>query len=228
MTTPTPCEPIWELDPPTLRCSSCEGFATAYAADWVAHVTERAEANFKRDFSAHGIAAFSAARSEDGKGYVASADCSCGDRHVADTPDPALSEATALADWAAHIWAVGMLGDAPALRPTRSCATCANVDTTLRNDDLIMECHLAPPCTMPPAPALPEITATVDDEPTELVVTVRGGTLLADLEAVLADKGQHLAFEPPRYVARGTVGGMVAAGLAGPARATAGGVRDTS
>ena len=65
-------------------------------------------------------------------------------------------------------------------------------------------------------------------EPSELVVTVRGGTLLADLEAVLADKGQHLAFEPPRYVARGTVGGMVAAGLAGPARATAGGVRDTS
>lgn len=63
-------------------------------------------------------------------------------------------------------------------------------------------------------------------EPSELVVTVRGGTLLADLEAALAEKGQHLAFEPPRYVARGTVGGMVAAGLAGPARATAGGVRD--
>jgi glycolate oxidase FAD binding subunit len=63
-------------------------------------------------------------------------------------------------------------------------------------------------------------------EPSELVVTVRGGTPLADLEAVLADKGQCLAFEPPRYVARGTVGGMVAAGLAGPARATAGGVRD--
>lgn len=63
-------------------------------------------------------------------------------------------------------------------------------------------------------------------EPSELVVTVRGGTLLEDLEAALAEQGQHLAFEPPRYVARGTVGGMVAAGLAGPARATAGGVRD--
>jgi glycolate oxidase FAD binding subunit len=63
-------------------------------------------------------------------------------------------------------------------------------------------------------------------EPSELVVTVRGGTLLEELEATLAEKGQHLAFEPPRYVARGTVGGMVAAGLAGPARASAGGVRD--
>jgi glycolate oxidase FAD binding subunit len=63
-------------------------------------------------------------------------------------------------------------------------------------------------------------------EPSELVVTVRGGTLLDELEAALAEKGQGLAFEPPRYVARGTVGGMVAAGLAGPSRASAGGVRD--
>jgi glycolate oxidase FAD binding subunit len=63
-------------------------------------------------------------------------------------------------------------------------------------------------------------------EPSELVVTVRGGTLLDELEATLAEQGQHLAFEPPRYVARGTVGGMVAAGLAGPARAAAGAVRD--
>jgi len=63
-------------------------------------------------------------------------------------------------------------------------------------------------------------------EPSELVVTVRAGTLLEELEATLAERGQHLAFEPPRYVARGTVGGMVAAGLAGPARASAGGVRD--
>ena len=63
-------------------------------------------------------------------------------------------------------------------------------------------------------------------EPSELVVTVRAGTPLADLEAALAAHGQCLPFEPPRFAAGGTVGGMVAAGLAGPARATAGGVRD--
>ncbi len=63
-------------------------------------------------------------------------------------------------------------------------------------------------------------------EPTELVVTVRAGTPLAELEAVLADKGQCLAFEPPRFAPGGTVGGMVAAGLSGPSRAAAGAVRD--
>jgi FAD/FMN-containing dehydrogenase len=63
-------------------------------------------------------------------------------------------------------------------------------------------------------------------EPTELVVTVRAGTLLEDLEAALAEHGQCLPFEPPRFDRGGTVGGMVAAGLSGPARANAGAVRD--
>lgn len=62
-------------------------------------------------------------------------------------------------------------------------------------------------------------------EPTELVVTVRAGTPLAELEATLAERGQMLAFEPPHFGAA-TVGGMVAAGLSGPRRASAGAVRD--
>lgn len=63
-------------------------------------------------------------------------------------------------------------------------------------------------------------------EPSELVVTVRAGTLLAELEAALAEQGQCLPFEPPRFADGGTVGGMVCAGLAGPARMAVGGVRD--
>jgi glycolate oxidase FAD binding subunit len=63
-------------------------------------------------------------------------------------------------------------------------------------------------------------------EPTELVVTVRCGTPLAELEAVLAARRQCLAFEPPHFGPGATVGGMVAAGLSGPRRATAGAVRD--
>ncbi|APW41293.1 glycolate oxidase subunit GlcE [Rhodoferax saidenbachensis] len=88
-------------------------------------------------------------------------------------------------------------------------------------------------------------------EPSELVVTVAAGTPLAELEAVLAEKGQCLPFEPPHFtwsqpnratpaeplgerftnsgIATGsaaTIGGMVASGLAGPARASVGGVRD--
>ena len=63
-------------------------------------------------------------------------------------------------------------------------------------------------------------------EPTELVVTALAGTPLAELESVLAERGQCLPFEPPRFGSEGTVGGMIAAGLAGPARASVGPLRD--
>jgi glycolate dehydrogenase FAD-binding subunit len=70
----------------------------------------------------------------------------------------------------------------------------------------------------------------VNYEPTELVVTARCGTPLAELEATLAREGQMLAFEPPRFgdvgTATATLGGCVAAGLSGPRRASAGAVRD--
>ena len=66
----------------------------------------------------------------------------------------------------------------------------------------------------------------VSYEPSELVVTARAGTPLSELEAVLAESGQCLAFEPPHFGPGATVGGMVAAGLSGPARASVGAVRD--
>jgi glycolate oxidase FAD binding subunit len=66
----------------------------------------------------------------------------------------------------------------------------------------------------------------VSYDPTELVVTARAGTRLADLEATLDEAGQMLACEPPTFAGRATVGGMVAAGLSGPRRPWAGSVRD--
>lgn len=63
-------------------------------------------------------------------------------------------------------------------------------------------------------------------EPSELVVTALAGTPLAKLEAALAQEGQALAFEPPHFGPGATVGGAVASGLAGPARASVGGARD--
>lgn len=94
----------------------------------------------------------------------------------------------------------------------------------------------------------------VDYEPTELVITARAGTPLAEIEAALREKGQMLAFEPPHFgllpsplpsplaplphAGEGnvvpasptdriaTLGGCVAAGLSGPRRAYAGAVRD--
>jgi glycolate oxidase FAD binding subunit len=70
----------------------------------------------------------------------------------------------------------------------------------------------------------------VDYEPTELVITARCGTPLAEIEAALAERGQMLAFEPPHFgdqaTSFATFGGAIAAGLSGPRRATSGAVRD--
>ena len=91
------------------------------------------------------------------------------------------------------------------------------------------------------------LTGIISYEPSELVVTVRAGTPLRELEAALAEQGQCLPFEPPHFglqsngaatgsnvtasatvqaTGQATVGGMVASGLSGPARASVGGVRD--
>lgn len=66
----------------------------------------------------------------------------------------------------------------------------------------------------------------VEYEPTELVLTARCGTPLAEVEQLLADHGQMLAFEPPHFGPHATLGGCVATGLSGPRRQTAGSLRD--
>jgi glycolate oxidase FAD binding subunit len=71
-------------------------------------------------------------------------------------------------------------------------------------------------------------------EPASLTVSVRPGTLVSELEELLALEGQHLPFEPAdwRHVlsttGHSTVGGMVAAAAAGPRRIQAGSVRDSA
>lgn len=65
-----------------------------------------------------------------------------------------------------------------------------------------------------------------EHEPTELVVTAPAGMSVATLEARLVEHGQCLAFEPPHFAPGATVGGMIAAGLSGPSRASAGSLRD--
>jgi glycolate oxidase FAD binding subunit len=70
-------------------------------------------------------------------------------------------------------------------------------------------------------------------EPEELVLSARAGTPLAEIEALVAAKGQQLAFEPMDYGpvlggegGRGTIGGALAANLSGPRRIKAGAARD--
>jgi len=71
-----------------------------------------------------------------------------------------------------------------------------------------------------------ELSGIVSYEPTELVIRARAGTPLGEIESVLAQSGQMLAFEPPHFGAGATLGGCIAAGLSGPARASAGPLRD--
>jgi glycolate oxidase FAD binding subunit len=79
---------------------------------------------------------------------------------------------------------------------------------------------------------LSPLNAVTAYEPNELIITVEAGAPLADVTSLLDSKNQQFAFEPVDTAAllgtpqRGTIGGMIGAGLAGPRRIKAGGVRD--
>jgi len=66
----------------------------------------------------------------------------------------------------------------------------------------------------------------LDYQPEELVITACAGTPLKEIERVLSEKNQMLAFEPPHFGESATLGGVIAAGLAGPARISVGNLRD--
>lgn len=80
----------------------------------------------------------------------------------------------------------------------------------------------------------------VSYEPTELVITAKCGTPIAEIEAALDEQRQMLAFEPPRFAwaasvldskasllpRGGTIGGAIATGLSGPRRVSAGPAKD--
>ncbi len=66
----------------------------------------------------------------------------------------------------------------------------------------------------------------VSYDPTELVVTARSGTRLSELENVLAEQNQMLAFEPPHFGDAATLGGTIACGFSGPRRPYTGSARD--
>lgn len=71
-----------------------------------------------------------------------------------------------------------------------------------------------------------EYVGIIDYDPKELVVTARAGTPLTEIQVLLLESRQMLAFEPPHYGLNATLGGCVAAGLSGPRRPYAGAVRD--
>lgn len=66
----------------------------------------------------------------------------------------------------------------------------------------------------------------VNYHPSELVITARTGTLLSEIEQVLAEQGQMLAFEPPYFSPSATLGGTIACGFSGARRPFTGSARD--
>jgi glycolate oxidase FAD binding subunit len=76
------------------------------------------------------------------------------------------------------------------------------------------------------------LNAVTSYEPNELIITVQSGAPLADVQSLIDSRNQQFAFEPMDTSAllgvsgSGTIGGMIAAGLAGPRRIKAGGARD--
>ena len=69
-------------------------------------------------------------------------------------------------------------------------------------------------------------TGIVEYHPVELIMTVRAGTKIADIEKALSEEGQCLHFEPPSFGKGSTIGGTLACNLSGPARPWSGSVRD--
>ena len=70
-------------------------------------------------------------------------------------------------------------------------------------------------------------------EPAELVLSAGAATSVKQVQKLLADHGQHMAFEPPdlgalfgQNAGGGTLGGLLASNLAGPRRLKSGSARD--
>ncbi len=74
--------------------------------------------------------------------------------------------------------------------------------------------------------SMSDYAGVLNYEPTELVLTAKAGTRLAEIESVLADQGQMLPFEPPSFGEASTLGGVMATGLSGPRRVHLGSARD--
>ncbi len=66
----------------------------------------------------------------------------------------------------------------------------------------------------------------INYQPSELVITARAGTTLSEINNVLSEHHQMLAFEPPGFSDRATLGGTIACNLSGPRRACTGAARD--
>jgi glycolate oxidase FAD binding subunit len=82
-----------------------------------------------------------------------------------------------------------------------------------------------PPRAGQVALSLAKLNRILEYMPEDLTVTVQAGARLAEVQAVLAQRGQQLALDPP-FVERGTIGGILATNVSGPRRLKYGAARD--
>src|SRR6185437_2593670 len=81
------------------------------------------------------------------------------------------------------------------------------------------------PIVTPHRVSTAKLSAVTLYEPEELILSAKAGTPLSEIEALLAQHNQQLAFEPPHW-GNQTIGGVIATGFSGPRRIKAGAVRD--
>jgi len=74
--------------------------------------------------------------------------------------------------------------------------------------------------------SLAKHSGIVSYQPVELVMTVRAGTALIEIEETLQENGQMMSFEPPDFGGQASIGGTLACNLSGPARPWSGSIRD--
>lgn len=78
-----------------------------------------------------------------------------------------------------------------------------------------------------PLLAMSDHKGVIEYRPEELVITVRAGTRLSEIDDITAEHGQMWACDPPKFDGRGTVGGAIASGWCGPGRPWYGSLRDS-
>ena len=74
--------------------------------------------------------------------------------------------------------------------------------------------------------SLKEHAGVVSYKPAELVISVRAGTAIEEIDKVLSESGQMLASDPPKFDGKGSIGGSLACNLSGPGRPWTGSLRD--
>ena len=131
------------------------------------------------------------------------------------------------------------MGAAATLRAATSSDVCKAVREAIAHGEVLevrgggSKAAISAPCRGATVIDVSAFSGVIDYDPSELVLTVAAGTPLMEVESLVAGENQMLAFEPfdhgpifGKPVGAATIGGVIAAGVSGSRRLSAGGARD--